>query len=267
MLVTVTGYREIAVDFNQRPLSMGAFSTGVQTATGAGALDPLPETTRLVRISTDTAIQLDIEGGPTDILAELFLPGDHWIGVGGGETLTIAAAAAAPGFPVSIDGDAVVVVAPGTGCMASATFTPTATPYGAGDIIGASAEFAFQLADGSAIPTGSIIRILSTAVKIGEGALQSGEGAYTLQGYSVTQPSAQADNDAWTLALGDLPSYRGAISLGVPADLGAALYVKTPNTNLDLKLGTASMWGRLVTASAFTPTAVAREVILYGMVL
>lgn len=157
----------------------------------------------------------------------------------------------------------------GAGIAASASFMPAAAAYSANDVMGAAAEFAFTFGDGSPIPKGSLIRILTTIVKIDATALQASEAGYALQCYSVTQPSAQADNDAWSLASGDLAAYRGAIALGTPVDLGGALYIKTPLVDLDIKLGadSSSLWGRLQTLAGFTATAVARQVLLYGLVL
>lgn len=154
-----------------------------------------------------------------------------------------------------------------SGCFATASFTPAAAAYAALDVMGASAEFAFTFSDSTAIPAGSLIRILTAITRIDVTALQASEGAYQLQGYSATQPSAQADNDAWTLASGDLASYRGAISLGTPVDLGGALYVKSAGVDQDVRLITSSLWARLQTVPGFTATAVARQVTLYGVVL
>jgi hypothetical protein len=160
-----------------------------------------------------------------------------------------------------------LALAKGSGITATASFTPTAVAYGALDIMDTAKEFAFTYADGTAIPAGSLIRILTSIMKIDATALQASEGAYTLHNYSVTPPSAQADNDAWTLASADLTAYRGSIAIGTPVDLGAALYIKTPLVDIDIKLATSSVWGRLVTTPGFTPTAVARQVLLYGIVL
>lgn len=161
-----------------------------------------------------------------------------------------------------------------SGIVASASFTPAAAAYSAADIMDVAKEFAFTMANGQAVPSGSLIRILSSIVKIDETAIISGETSYTLQLYSVTPPSAQADNAAWSLASGDLASYRGAISLGTPVDLGAACYVKSqcidPVTGLagiDIKMTGTSLFGELVTVGGFTATAIARQVLLYGVVL
>lgn len=153
------------------------------------------------------------------------------------------------------------------GCTASASFTPTAAAYGAGDIMDVAKEMAFTYANGVAIPSGSLVRILDTIIKIDVSALQASEGAYTLQMYGVTPPSAQADNAAWTLASADLASYSGSISLGTPVDLGAALYIKQSNIDVDVKLTGTSLFAELVTVAGFTATAVARQVLLRAVVL
>lgn len=153
------------------------------------------------------------------------------------------------------------------GVSASASFTPAAAAYGAGDLMSVAQALAFTFADGSAIPAASLLRILTTTLKIGVTSVPSGQTSYTLHLYNVTPPSAQADNDAWTLASGDLASYLGSIALGTPVDLGAALYVKAQDINFDMRLAGTSIYGVLVTAGAHTAAAVARQVRLHGMVI
>jgi hypothetical protein len=166
------------------------------------------------------------------------------------------------------DGTHAEIVSSGSsGITSSASFIPAAAAYSAGDIISVAQEFAFTYADGTPIRSGALIRILTTIIKIDVTALQASEAAYSLALYSVTPPSAQADNAAWTLASADLSSYRGSISLGTPVDLGAALYVKTPNVDIDVKLTGTSLFGELLTVAGFTATAVARQVLLYGVEL
>jgi hypothetical protein len=157
-----------------------------------------------------------------------------------------------------------VVALAGSGIVGSASFTPAADAYGAGDIMDVAQEIDFTFAGGAAVPAGSLIRISTVILRLDISALQESEAAYTLQCYGVTPPSAQADNAAWTLASADLPSYLGAISLGTPVDLGAALFVKTTGLTLDFKLTGSSVFAELVTVAGFTATAVAREVLLYG---
>lgn len=165
-----------------------------------------------------------------------------------------------------VDRNHSALVAP-AGITASASFTPAAAAYSAGDIMDVAKEFAFTYADGSPLRAGSLIRILTAIVKIDQTAMQASEAAYALQCFSETPPSALADNAAWTLASADLTAYRGAIQLGTPIDLGAACYVKTPNIDLDIKLATSSLWGQCQTIAGFTATAVARQVLLYGVEL
>lgn len=157
----------------------------------------------------------------------------------------------------------------GCGITATATFTPTAAAYGAGDLVDVAKEFSWTFNNGVAIPTGSLIRILSAAIKIDITSVPSGQTSYTLRKYSRTPPSAQADNAAWTLASADLTYYRGPLLLGTPVDEGACNYIRTPYLDSDIKLedGVTSTWGQLITEGAHTAAAVARTVHLYGVVL
>lgn len=158
----------------------------------------------------------------------------------------------------------------GQGVTASASFTPAAAAYGAADIMDVAKEFSFTFRDGSPVPKGSLIRIYTTILRIDVSALQASEAAYSLVMYSVTPPSAQADNAAWTLASADLSAYLGTLALSTPVDAGAALYVQAqPTANQDIKLASTatSIFGELITVAGFTATAVARQVTLYGVVL
>lgn len=169
--------------------------------------------------------------------------------------------------PVEVSRDNGLPVAP-IGCTATASFTPAASAYGAGDLISVAQEFAFTYANGQAIPSGSLIQILSTTLKIATTGLTSTEGAYTLPLYTVTPPSAQADNDLWTVAAGDLAAYTmKALALGTPVDLGAAIGIRTDYTDTRIKLATSSLWAPLVTTPGFTATAVARELVIHAVVL
>lgn len=157
---------------------------------------------------------------------------------------------------------------PGAGVYATVSFMPAAAAYGAADMIDVARELVFKYPDETPVVPGSLIRIVSSIIKIDQTAVISGETSYSLALYNVTPPSAQADNAAWTLASADLSAYRGSLSLGTPVDLGAACYVKTQFADLqDFKLLGSSLFGELITAGAFTATAVARQVSLYGFVI
>ncbi len=185
-----------------------------------------------------------------------------------GTDLTLVGGRNASGLatPLAIS-DAGALSSGPAGFTASASFTPTAAAYGAGDLMDVAKQFSFTDANGAAIPSASLIRILTAVTKIDVTAVPSGQTSYTLHCYSVTPPSAQADNDAWTLASGDLASYLGSIALGTPADLGAALYIKAQYIDFDMRLAGTSIYGVLVTAGAHTAAAVARQVRLHGVVL
>jgi hypothetical protein len=158
-----------------------------------------------------------------------------------------------------------------SGITASATFTPAAAAYSVGDVIATPQELLFVDKDGRPVPPGSLIRILDVILKIDETALLSGEGSYDAQFYSITPPSAIADNGAWTL-LGttDLDAYRGKITIGTPVDLGSACYIKAqPSDQQDMKLATgkSSLWMYLVSSGGAAFLAVARQIIVYAVLL
>lgn len=152
------------------------------------------------------------------------------------------------------------------GFAAAATFTPAAAAYSANDIMDVAKEFTniCQISGGA-------IMITSVSLEVDTTALQASEASYRLHLYSVTPPSAPADNDAWDLPAGDRVSYRGYVDLGTPVDLGSTLYVETNGVNKQLNLpasvGGGSMFGLLVTIAGFTATAVARKVKIHTIAL
>lgn len=176
----------------------------------------------------------------------------------GGPILSVA--------PFRWDGSAWTAATGGTGAGASATgsanFTSTAAAYGAGDTVDVAKEFAL-----AGVSSGALIRILSAEFKQDVASVPAGVTTYTLHLYTVTPPSAQADNAVWTLASGDLAFYCGSINLGTPVDLGGALYVRALGVDTDVRLTGTSLWGVLVTAGAHTAAAGARTVQLHSVVL
>lgn len=170
--------------------------------------------------------------------------------------------------PVTVSASGGLVTgAGGSFVYATQTFTPAAGAYGAGDLIGVAREMSWVTAGGVAVPSAVAIRVLTSSIKNDVTAVPAGQTSFTLQVYSVTPPSAQADNAAWTLASADLPSYLGSMALGTPADLGAALYIKTGDLNFDVKLAGTSMFAEYITVGAATFAAVAHTVELIGIAL
>lgn len=154
-----------------------------------------------------------------------------------------------------------------SGLTASASIIPVAEAYGAGDQMATAVEFAFVDRDGVAVPTGSIIRILSAKTKIEVASVPAGQTSYMLHLFTVTPPDPQANNAVWALAATQLASYVGAINLGAPVDLGASLFVNAQYVDFDVSLTGTSLWGVLVTVGAHTATAVARQIRLLAVVL
>jgi hypothetical protein len=152
-------------------------------------------------------------------------------------------------------------VSASSGFAASATFTPAAAAYSAGDIFESAKEFTFMG------PSARNIRITGVEFEVDHTALIASEAAYRLYLYSVTPPSALADNAAWDLPSGDRASFLGYVDLGTPVDLGSTLYVQTINVNKEVKLAGTSLFGYLVTIAGFTPTAAARKVTLHTTTL
>lgn len=148
--------------------------------------------------------------------------------------------------------DAVFAIAPGAS-RAQVTVTRPAnmTPYTAGDVVGGVIAFT---AMGVA---GSHAMLTSVDLRIDIAAIPSGMTSFRLYLYSVTPPSALADNAVWDLPAGDRAAFITYIDLGSPLDLGSTLFVQTDGISKHIKLGAAetALYGYLVTTTGFTPAA------------
>lgn len=123
------------------------------------------------------------------------------------------------------------------------------TAYPANSVVGGAQVFAL-----SNVPAGPA-RVVGAELLIEDTQLRSTEAAYRLYFYSVTPPSALADNAAWDLPSGDRASFLGFIDIGTPTDLGSTIYVQAPGLDLPVKLATANLYFYLVTILGYTPTA------------
>jgi hypothetical protein len=93
MLTTISEFARLAQDQNGNVLPLGLQRLACQTRTSAGAFSALQAATRFVRVATDTAIQMDIDGGTTNTADELFPSNSvEYLAVDGGEILTISLA-------------------------------------------------------------------------------------------------------------------------------------------------------------------------------
>jgi len=149
----------------------------------------------------------------------------------------------------------------GIGYVSSATFTPAAAAYLAGDIIEGAKTFSLI-----GPSTGGAILITNTRLRVDASAVQSGETSYTIHLYTVTPPSALADNAVWNLPSGDRASYVGSIALGTVVDVGDTLFVEQTGLTKQIVVPAGgSLFGYLVTNGAFTATAAARVVTLMAL--
>lgn len=142
------------------------------------------------------------------------------------------------------------------GLQGSATFTPAASSHAAGDVVGGAQDFALGA------PSGCVFMITDVVIMISSATAQA--TAWTLHLYSVTPPSALADDAAWDLPSGDRASYMGSISLGTAVDLGSTQYLKTGGVNFSCKLSGTSLFGYLVNGTTLTTEAVAHQVRING---
>ena len=137
----------------------------------------------------------------------------------------------------------------------SASFTPANSSHAASDVVGGAKEF---------VGIGSyegMVMIVSATMEIDGGTAEA--SAFRLYLYTVTPPSATADDGAWDLPSGDRASYLGYVDLGTPADLGSTCWVETHGINKPIKLASTSVFGYLVNLTTVTTAAVARVVTLY----
>ena len=123
------------------------------------------------------------------------------------------------------------------------------TTYSAGDVVGGAITFA------NMGTSGGRIMLTSSQLELDIAAIPTGMTSFFVALYSVTPPSALADNAAWDLPSGDRASFLGIVQLGTPVDLGSTLYVEQNIINKQIKLAGTSAFGYLVTATGYTPAA------------
>lgn len=150
----------------------------------------------------------------------------------------------------------------GGGVAASATFTPAAAAYGAGDIMEGAKAMAFGA--GAA----GEVRLTAVSLLVEASALQASEAAYRLHLYNVTPPSARADNAAWDLPSGDRAAYLGFVDITAPVDVGSSLFIQIDTLAKQITIPAGgTIYAELVTVAGFTATAAARTVTLHGVTL
>jgi hypothetical protein len=143
---------------------------------------------------------------------------------------------------------------------ATATFTAAAAAYSANTVMGGAQQFPNLGPAG-----GGEVIITSAHLEVDANTLQAGEANYNLYLYSVTPPSAIADQGAFDIPSGDRVAYLGKIALGIPVDEGSTLVVDADGINKQITVPSGgAVFGYLVTVAGFTATAVARKVTLHA---
>lgn len=138
---------------------------------------------------------------------------------------------------------------------ASANFTPAASSHTAGDVVGVAAEFAL------AAPTGSLLRIVSASMLVASATNET--STWRLYLFSVTPPSALADDAAFLLPSGDRASFLGYFDFAQLVDVGDTLFIEaTPNKVI--RLTGTSVFAYLVNLTTVTPAAQARTVTIHA---
>jgi hypothetical protein len=137
---------------------------------------------------------------------------------------------------------------------AAASFTPANTSHTAGDSVGVAAEFAL------AAPSASLLRIVSASLLVAGGTNET--ATWRLYLFSVTPPSALADDAAFLLASGDRASFLGYFDFAQLVDVGDTLYIEaTPNKVI--RLTGTSVFAYLVNLATVTTAAIARTVTIH----
>lgn len=153
-------------------------------------------------------------------------------------------------------GELVVTQERGFSASASVTRPADTNPYAAADVIGPTGGGTAAMTFSSIAPNGGgKIAITGAELEIDASALESTESSYSLYLFSVTPPSALADNAGWTFAAGDRASFLAKVNLGIPQDEGATLYVRQNGLYIPLTAASADIFGYLVTNVAYTPSS------------
>ncbi|MCR4375904.1 MAG: hypothetical protein NUW22_13755 [Acidobacteria bacterium] len=171
---------------------------------------------------------------------------------------TIVRYGGTPGVGVAVkakdlgDGTFAETVATATaGYSAALTITRPAnqTAYTARDVLGGALELT------SLGPSAGRILVAGLSLRANIDAIPAGMTTWSLYLYSVTPPSALADNAAFDLPDGDRASFLGKIAISALVDEGSTLYIEANGIDKQVKLAGTSLFAYLVTDGGFTPAA------------
>ncbi len=144
----------------------------------------------------------------------------------------------------------------------SASFTRPAdtTAYTANDVEGGTAAALTFANIGPDV--GGDVMITTARLECDVTAVPSGMATFRLYLYSVTPPSALADNAAWDLPSGDRAAFTGYIDLGTPVDLGSTIYIESAERNKQMTVPYGGkLFGYLVTIGGYTPSSASTKTV------
>lgn len=122
------------------------------------------------------------------------------------------------------------------------------TPYTAGDVLGGALDL------GVLGPSGKPVMIETVELEADIAAVPAGQTTWNLHLYSVTPPSAVADNGAFDIPAGDRASYLTTLQLGALTDRISTL-VGSFDFARRVTLAGTHLFGYLETVGGFTPAA------------
>lgn len=131
------------------------------------------------------------------------------------------------------------------------------TAYTANDVVGVTGGGTAAITFALGAVSGSSIMIRSVGFMRNASALIASEAAYALYLYSITPPSALADNTAFDIPSGDRASFLGKIAISTPVDEGSTLWIEMNGVNKQVRLAGTSIYAYLVTAGGYTPASAA----------
>lgn len=185
-------------------------------------------------------------------------------GVASGTALNVGAGVAGtPAGGVSsvqgVAGGTALPVSLTVGLTATQTITRPSdtTTYGVADVVGITGGGTAAIPFALGAVSGSSIMIRSVSFQRDAPALIASETTYFLYLYTVTPPSALADNVAFDIPSGDRASFVGKIALGTPVDEGSTLYIETNGVNKQVRLTGTGLFGYLVTTGNYQPASAA----------
>ena len=130
-----------------------------------------------------------------------------------------------------------------------------ATPYTAGDVVGATGGSAIHTL-ATAGPSGGYVLIQSIAMVTHDTSVPAGMASFRIHFYNAS-PTAIADNAAFDLLTTDHGKYLGYVDLPAPQDFGSSIYTQTdyPGRLVKLAASSTSLFIEIETKGAFTPVS------------